>query len=97
MSEKRTTVLAGSDYPDLSSPQVDAGFDADYCEIALESPDSDCRVSFDGVNDHLILHSSTNPGVKLRIRNRKMWFGTWSEYGSTPQLGIFQSSGATHC
>ena len=96
MSEQRTVVTVGTSYAALNLPDVNPGFEANFMVIAMEDagdPGS-VAISFDGVNDHIILSAGIVPSVTLPLRLSKVWMKA-AAGTNRPSVGVFQSNSAT--
>lgn len=82
-----TTVVTPASY--ATNPDISLDFDPDTWFFRSDS--GDYKVSFDGVQDHLLIKAADTFPTVLSLRRRKAWFKQ-SGGASTARVGVFSKS-----
>lgn len=90
MSTQRTVVSPGTSYPAQNAPSVAAQFEANFSIVTLESGAA-ATISFDGINDDIILTAGIVASVTLPLRLSKVWLKS----AAATSVSVWQSSDAT--
>ena len=92
MSTLRTVVTnPAAAYTAQNAPVVSPGFEANYSLINLDSGDG-ATISFDGINDDLVLVAGGLTTVPLPLKLSKVWI----KAAGNAVVSVWQSSDSTY-